>query len=304
MPAVAPAAIAPDAAADSAHDTEALSAYPWKTIATHGGEVAALVGALAGSLAPDLRPILELAGRWHDLGKAHAAFQGSIRGAGRPDRTDLAKAPGGAWPRKSLYRYQDNSERRPGFRHELASALALFAVLARHRPRHPALLGPWVELLAALGHEIPEPATDGEPTGVECEILALDAPSFDLVAYLVASHHGKVRVGLHAAPADQDYVDGDGRGLPIRGVREGDTLPAVTLDSGATPLPLLALDLSPATLGVSPRTGASWTERVLSLLERHGPFALAYIEALLRAADIRASRLKTPDPLLPGAGTP
>jgi CRISPR-associated endonuclease/helicase Cas3 len=51
-------------------------------------------------------------------------------------------------------------------------------------------------------------------------------------------------------------------------------------------------------LGLSPRTGASWTDRVLGLLDRYGPFALAYLEALLRAADQRASRSKVADPLL------
>jgi CRISPR-associated endonuclease/helicase Cas3 len=117
-----------------------------------------------------------------------------------------------------------------------------------------------------------------------------------LLAYLVASHHGKVRVGLHAAPRDQEYRDRDGRGLPIRGVREGDCLPAVTFDAGVQPVPALSLTLEPAAIGLSKRTGASWRERCLGLLERYGPAALAYLEALLRAADVRASRLTTSDP--------
>jgi CRISPR-associated endonuclease/helicase Cas3 len=44
-------------------------------------------------------------------------------------------------------------------------------------------------------------------------------------------------------------------------------------------------------LGLGARYGASWGERVCNLLDRHGPFKLAYLEALLRAADVRASAL-------------
>lgn len=34
----------------------------------------------------------------------------------------------------------------------------------------------------------------------------------------------------------------------------------------------------------------SWAERMISLRDRHGPSRLAYLEAILRAADMRASR--------------
>jgi hypothetical protein len=53
-----------------------------------------------------------------------------------------------------------------------------------------------------------------------------------------------------------------------------------------------------AALGLSPRTGASWRERCLGLLQRFGPAGLGYLESLLRAADVRASRWKTGDPIL------
>jgi hypothetical protein len=51
-----------------------------------------------------------------------------------------------------------------------------------------------------------------------------------------------------------------------------------------------------ARIGLSLRTGASWSERVAGLLQSHGPFTLAYLEALLRAADIRASRSSATEP--------
>src|SRR5690606_32819238 len=119
----------------------------------------------------------------------------------------------------------------------------------------------------------------------------------DLLAYLVLSHHGKVRVTLHAGPKDQEYVVRDDRGLPIRGVREGDVLPAVSLD-GEQLLPAWPLTLEPASLGLSPTTGRSWRDRTIALLRAYGPGALAWMEAILIAADRRASKYTNDDPLL------
>lgn len=292
--------------ADDLEDTEKLSAAPkekpdlYKTIATHDREAADLVARIAGSLLPDrLREIVVLAARWHDLGKAHPAFQATIEErAGYESRVDLAKAPDGAWQTPCRYRSRDGEARR-GFRHELASCLALFAVLRRYEPTHPALLGPWIEALTLTGDgQVPAPlAPTSEATSLEREVLACTAEEFDLLAYLVLSHHGKVRAALHASPKDQDYVARDDRGLPIRGVREGDVLPSISLD-GERMLPSLPLTLSPAAIGLSPTTGRSWRDRTSALLRAHGPGALAWLEAILIAADRRASKLTTDDPLL------
>jgi CRISPR-associated endonuclease/helicase Cas3 len=301
-----PEAAAAEDTADNAQDDETLAAYPWRTIATHCREVGAEARTIAGLLAPALADVFDLAGRWHDAGKAHGAFQGSIskqRDGTRPDRQDLAKAPRSAWLRgNGLYPMPDGT-RRPGFRHELASALALFAVLRRHRPDHPALLGPWVELLRESGYE-PDlaPAVATKPTPLEQEVLGLGAQDFDLLAYLVCSHHGKVRMTWHACPADQS--SGDER-LRIRGIRDGDALPALPLTGvgGALQVsPVSALELAPSAAGLDARTGRGWTERCLDLLKAHGPFRLAWLEACLRAADMRASRTTTSDPLLSREG--
>lgn len=305
--------------ADAAENAEDLSAYGWKTIATHGREVGQVAGRLARALAlPErLAGILELAGRWHDVGKAHPAFQGSIRAPGRPARRDLAKAPDHAWPRAHLYDMSADGERRRqrrGFRHELASALALFAVLRRYDSEHPALLGPWRELLAAcdLGGE--PAASAAQPGPLAREILDLDAQAFDLLVYLVGAHHGKVRARLHAAPGDQAYRPSDREraqvggqaAMPIRGVMEGDRLPDLSLTDaggGLHALAELTLTLAPASAGLSGVTGASWFDRVQGLLREFGPFTLAWLEALLRAADVEASRFESPDELLAGQVT-
>jgi CRISPR-associated endonuclease/helicase Cas3 len=289
--------------ADDQQDGENLSFTSWKTIACHGSEVAEEAEKIVGEIhLPDaILDILVNAGRWHDWGKCHPAFQGAMRRSeNRPARCDLAKAPEEAWlrPPSRMYRYEDGSDERPGFRHELASALGLFALLEMYAPHHRALLGPWRETLTIMGRSFPVRDAASPETPLVQQILDYPAEAFDLLAYLVASHHGKVRVALHASPKDQDYRDRDGRGLPVRGVREADRLPSVVLTPGLPPLPAVPLTLSLAAIGLSERTGISWRERCLGLVERFGPAGLAFLESLLRAADIRASRLKTNDPAL------
>lgn len=294
---------APEELADSSQDDESLSIYPWKTIATHGRETGALARTIASALDRELADLFDLAGRWHDAGKVFPAFGASMRKdvPGRPPCDDLAKAPSRAWlTGRALYPMPDGNHR-PGFRHELVSVLALFSVLQRHRPDHTALLGPWRELLRQMGVTTTErAASERPPTPLEEEILTLDTSNFNLLAYLLCSHHGKLRLAWHAAPADQRTRTAKAR---LRGVEEGDEVPAVRLcDANGTPhhLPGFTISLNLAEAGLGKTFGAGWTERVLGLLHRHGPFALAWMEALLRAADHRASRDggRIADPLL------
>lgn len=105
-----------------------------------------------------------------------------------------------------------------------------------------------------------------------------------LAAYLIAAHHGKVRMRLRALPKEKPAPDDK---LFARGVHDGDSLPQVTL--GDKQLPETKLDLDIMQLGDSSRCGASWSARTQRLLEEHGPFRLAWLEALLRIADWRAS---------------
>ena len=284
---------APQDRADHSQDREDLSEAAWTPIATHGAEVGAMAGSLAAQvgLGQELIDLLETAGLWHDVGKSHRCFQGSIRLPGlRPERQDLAKAPQAAWSRAHLYRSDSNpEEHRPGFRHEFASALALFAALQTGNPAHGGLSPRSSELLGPFPHQQPERG----PIGWEQRFSGWDAHRFNLLAYLVASHHGKVRLRLQASPKDQDYRDADGLGLPIQGVREADQLPAIAGPGGAVLVPALQLTLDPAHLGLSDTTGPSWTERTIALLRTHGPGALAFLETLLRAADVRVSAAMT-----------
>lgn len=177
------------------------------------------------------------AARWHDLGKAHEAFQEMITSALPPDDP---RRSGGPWAKSDGRRGKPC--RRIAFRHELASALAM---------------------------------------------LQLGAP--DLRVFLVAAHHGKVRLSVRPRP--NELIPEDGRRFAL-GVWDGDALPATDLGGGVS-APASTLELSVTALGDGP-TGPSWLDRMARLLREHGPFRLAFWETLVRVADWRGTDRRRP----------
>src|SRR5207244_1573419 len=158
-----------------------------------------------------------------------------------------------AAPRTFWSRYE-----RKHFRHELASAIGVLTLLRNSKAA--------VEWSALVPH---------------LQNLAL---------YLIAAHHGKVRLSIRSMPAERKPSQENQ--LFARGIWDGDELPAMALGGGVTAPRVEKLDLSPMKLGRGPDGSASWVERMLLLRDNpdFGPLKLAYLEALLRAADMRASK--------------
>jgi CRISPR-associated endonuclease/helicase Cas3 len=97
----------------------------------------------------------------------------------------------------------------------------------------------------------------------------------DLVRYLVLAHHGRLRVSVRG-PADAD----PGVLLGLKHGEERDVPPLLGQPAGR-----LAVDLEQFALGGE----QSWTRIALALRDQYGPFVLAYLEAVVRMADWRAS---------------
>ncbi len=186
---------------------------------------------------------LSRAALWHDVGKAHPAFQLAMRDAPQlrdatPDKL-WAKSGGKGKPN---YRMSDGTKRN-GFRHELASAIA------------------W------LVHH-----------GAEADA--------NLIAFLIAAHHGKVRGSIRSLPNETRPTDDTIKFA--RGVWDGDDLPSIDLGNGEV-VPATKLTLGLMDLGEG-EYGPSWLARVLAIRDELGPFRLSYLETLLRVADWRGSK--------------
>jgi CRISPR-associated endonuclease/helicase Cas3 len=186
------------------------------------------------------------AARWHDVGKSHPAFQTML----------LAHSPDAVMRQQRLWAKSDTKGR------------AIYATCEGEPPRFAERRYFRHELASMLAWL----ETHGE-----------DADG-DLVAYLIAAHHGKVRTSLRALPDEIEAPEGR---RYARGIREGDRLPAFTFDGehlGETRLRLGLMELGEG------EQGPSWTARTQRLLAEHGPFRLAWLESLVRIADWRATR--------------
>jgi CRISPR-associated endonuclease/helicase Cas3 len=93
-----------------------------------------------------------------------------------------------------------------------------------------------------------------------------------LITYLVAAHHGRVRITVRPVGEEAPF---------LMGVLDGDRTPPIELSTG---------ERFPArTLQTAIFTTGTWTERATALRDDLGPFRLAYLETLVRVADWRSS---------------
>jgi CRISPR-associated endonuclease/helicase Cas3 len=116
-------------------------------------------------------------------------------------------------------------------------------------------------------------------------LAMIGAGESDLAAYVVAAHHGRIRVVVRSMPGE--WIPGRERAR-VRGIDDGEQLLACSLGAGVE-REKTTVRLETAKLGRSQDAAESWTERVLRLRDKLGPFRLAYLEMLLRIADETAS---------------
>jgi CRISPR-associated endonuclease/helicase Cas3 len=119
-------------------------------------------------------------------------------------------------------------------------------------------------------------------------LAMLQTGDSDLTAYLAAAHHGRIRVSIRSMPGEAEV----GGKRVARGIWDGDLLRACELATGVS-VPGVCLSLDEMGLGLGTTENLSWTDRVVRLRDKLGPFRLAYLEMLLRSADEQASELKS-----------
>lgn len=137
------------------------------------------------------------------------------------------------------------THRRPHFRHELVSALLLIA---------------------------------------HADVFLAGDVDADLVCYLVAAHHGRVRLAIRSIPGEEPPRESRGARVAL-GVVDGDLVPAVRVGDIHVADTTVHLDA----MGIG--GPGAWTTMALGLRDRPdlGVFRLATLEALVRLADWRAS---------------
>lgn len=186
----------------------------------------------------------------HDMGKAHHVFQDAIKDENKAEKTIYAKC-------KSMKRYAITN-----FRHEALAAMAILKK-AYIKNKH-------------------------------------DGIDWRLAAYIVASHHGKVRMSM-SNPSGTVLKDGTEyvAGVPVDSAftmpnflaasAGGSTDDRLKIDGWGEDKLVIGPSIAKVGSPGSTNNGISWIQMTHELLVKYGPFRLACLEAMFRAADRRAS---------------
>ena len=258
---------------ENSSDEDLLSclSHGWQSIADHTSWVAKEMYSLLKKLPElleDAKTFTE-AVRWHDVGKSHHKWQEAVEDAlqkaeidntllPRPiakfslsDSPNLRNTNGSLLSTAELKREVRKLKQsfQPGLRHEVASALAFRQ-------------------------------SEQKRYGVNRPLPSL------LAEFLIMSHHGKVRKVLRDEIPRIPKSKKDEH--CVRGVTDGDELPAIVIDDQI--LGSMSLSTDCGRMGRDHNGHESYTRGVLRLIEHFGPFRLAFFEAVFRAADMRASK--------------
>ncbi len=248
---------------DIFEDDTASEQAGWVPLATHLADARAAAVHITSALQLDAahRTAVVTAAELHDIGKAHPIWQGALPHANTTIKVPWAKAPpfGRFLPRPG--------PGKPCIRHEAASALAAWHQYFRVGAAWPGL-----------------------------------------TLFLIACHHGKVRTVLYARGEDGEDVCGVPKqpdSLPWNGGMPMDfACAAVGTDGEFSDDGLTFIPSSPGWTGLVADLLGGWEKRPSEPpppLALHaaaeprllGPFALAYLESLICAADVHASKNPT-----------
>ncbi len=289
-------------------DPDSQAEY-WHALGGHLLDVELEVGELIEGLQLVEAAALQTAARWHDWGKALPKWQCAALSFAASVRTrihDLMVDPKAAQFHELLARWLPRWTPPPSS----DGTTQLWAKFPDVRDiwRKSALTSDDAKYLRRLLHEQFTPRLRHEAASALAAWdawVSNDAGLTALAVYLIASHHGKVRTVLRSSRDNDD----------VFGLTVGDALPPVP---GHFPIPA-ALHFEVKHLGAHGTWGESgsvfevlspsWTEMVADLLgsavpnakpiasaipqeeqQNLGPLALAFYEAILVAADVRASK--------------
>ena len=245
--------------------------HGWQDIASHTSEVAEEMDSLLKKLLDHIEDVKAFtdAVPWHDVGKSHPKWQDAVVEALEQADIDYTSKPR-PFAKFSL---SDSAQLRNEDGSLLSGAELTHAVRKLQRSFKPGLAH---EVASALAFRQSEQKRQG-----------VDRPIASLLAeYLIMSHHGHVRKVLRdeipRLPKDAKDVN------TVRGVADGDKLPAVAINGRK--LEGVSISTDCRRMGRDSDGHESYTRGVLRLIDRYGPFRLAFFEALFRAADILASK--------------